>query len=191
MRIVAGIHKGKTLMAPKGLDTRPTSDRVRQALFNILEHASWGKNPLIKDACVLDAFSGTGALGLEALSRGATQSVFIELGREAQAVCHANIVKLGETGRALLIKADATRPPSRPLQIPPVTLAFLDPPYDKDLAATALIRLAEKGWLKEDALCIVEMRKQKPETPPPGFQMLDSRLWGDTRVDFWRRTPPA
>lgn len=191
MRIVAGTHKGKALLAPKGHNTRPTSDRVRQAIFNILAHAGWQTDSIIEQACVLDVFAGTGALGLEALSRGAAEAVFIESADEARTACLGNIRKLGEDARASCLKTDATRPPERAAHVPPRTLVFLDPPYDKNLAATALARLVEKNWLDDRAICVVEMRRQSPETPPPGFDILDSRTWGDTRVDFWQRAKPA
>lgn len=191
MRIVAGIHKGKTLLAPKGHNTRPTSDRVRQAIFNILAHATWQTDSIIEQAHVLDVFAGTGALGLETLSRGAAEAIFVESADEARSACLGNIRKLDEETRATCLKADATRLPERATQVPPRTLVFLDPPYDKNLAATALARLAEKNWLDDRAICVVEMRRQSPETPPPGFDILDSRTWGDTRVDFWRWTKTA
>src|SRR4051812_29618443 len=126
MRIVAGIHRGRKLTAPAGATTRPTADRVRQALFDMLWHAPWAGRAVIEDQAVLDAFAGTGALGLEALSRGAATAAFIEQDRAALAALRANIAACGEAARCQVVAADALRPP-RALR--PASLVFLDPPY--------------------------------------------------------------
>lgn len=188
MRIVGGVHKGKTLQAPKGLETRPTSDRVRESLFNILGHAPWHGKFLLAEARGMDVFAGTGALGLEALSRGVTTVVFIESHQQAFDACLGNIQKLKESDRTTVFKVDATRLQARPAFILPRSLVFLDPPYGKNLGAAALKRLVDKDWLEKGALCVLEMRKQEPEIIPDGFETQDSRSWGDTRVDFLKWT---
>lgn len=185
MRIVGGKNRGRPLQAPKGLSTRPTSDRVRESLFNILSHAPWAK---IEDAHGMDVYAGTGALGLEALSRGAASMVFVESLPSTLDICRANIDKLEETAKTTLLKTDAAKLPLRPSHILQRTLIFLDPPYDKNLGAAALKSLVGKNWLEEGALCILEMRKQSPETAPDNFELIDSRTWGDTRVDFLKWT---
>ena len=133
---------------------RPTSDRAREALFDILAHGRFADRPVFADARVLDAFAGTGALGLEALSRGAAQASFIEKDKGVLALLRGNIAALGEEENAAVLAADALHPPSAAA---PVTLAFLDPPYGEDLAAPARAALAAAGWLAPDALVVVEV----------------------------------
>lgn len=183
MRIVSGIHRGRALLAPKGRNTRPTSDRTRESVFNILRHGKWGRD-VLEDATVLDVFAGTGALGLEALSQGAKHAVFIERERPAVEFCQGNIETLGETERAAVFTFDAADPIARPLYIEPRSLVFLDPPYGKYLGAEALKGLAGKGWLKEGAFCVLEMSKKVPEIIPAGFTLLDERTYGLARVQF-------
>src|SRR4051794_40930232 len=146
LRIVGGTHRGRRLAVPPGEAVRPTSDRARQALFNILSHGRFasGGSPIAGQA-VLDAFAGTGAFGLEALSRGAERAPFVENGREALAVLRRNVDTLGEDQRAYIIAADGTRPPRAPFAC---ALAFLDPPYGSGLAAPAMAGLAAAGWLE-------------------------------------------
>ncbi|WP_448207562.1 16S rRNA (guanine(966)-N(2))-methyltransferase RsmD [Azospirillum sp. sgz302134] len=185
MRIVGGRHRGRRLAAPGGRDTRPTTDRTREAIFNILAHADWGPDgaDLIDGAVVVDAFCGTGALGLEALSRGAEHGSFLDMGRPALDAVRTNIAELGETERAAVLRADATKPPP-PKR--PCTLAFLDPPYGQGLAPRALEGLAKAGWLAPGAVLVVEVGERDPLPPPPGFVALDERRYGDTRVHFLR-----
>ena len=145
MRIVGGSHRGRPLIAPPGDAVRPTSDRAREALFNILSHGEFAAAGIaFAEAAVLDAFAGTGAFGLEALSRGASEAVFIENDREALAALRRNIADLGETARSRVIAGDATRPPRAPIAC---AVAFLDPPYASGLAVPALTALAAAGWL--------------------------------------------
>lgn len=183
MRIVGGIHRGRTLFSPQGRDTRPTSDRARQAIFNILHHGGW-HGGILEEAAVLDAFAGTGALGLEALSQGARHAAFIERDPATAALCQKNIDALGKTERARVFTFDAAAPIARPLYIEPRTLVFLDPPYGKNLGAQALAGLAQKGWLKAGAACVLEMSKKQPETLPAGFALKDERTYGLARVLF-------
>src|SRR4029450_8478521 len=157
MRVVAGKHRGRKIAAPEGHDVRPTSDRAREALFNILEHGQFaedGTSALI-DARVLDVFAGSGALGLEALSRGAAQLTCIENSATARSALRANAKTLGETARVTVVQADATKPPTP--AGPPCRLVLMDPPYRSGLAAPALAALAERGWLAAGALCVGEV----------------------------------
>lgn len=186
MRIVAGRHKGRAIAAPEGRDIRPTSDRVREALFNIVEHRGWGPggtSPLA-GARVLDAFCGTGALGLEALSRGAAHATFMDDSRGALDACRANLLKLRETGNADILQGDALHP-VRPRER--CSLVFMDPPYGKGLAGPALTALADAGWIADGALCVVETAAKEAVDVPDGFETLDERRYGAARVMFLRR----
>ncbi|CUW37411.1 putative Ribosomal RNA small subunit methyltransferase D [Magnetospirillum sp. XM-1] len=178
MRIVAGLHKGRRLEAPSGRDTRPTADRVRQALFDILVHSDLVE---MEDARVVDAFAGSGALGLEALSRGAAHACFLELAAQPLAAVYANVKALREEERTKVIRADAAKPPVAPHAC---TLAFLDPPYHSGLAAPCLEGLAAKGWLEEGALAVVEVAADEAFTPPAGFEIADERPRGAARLVF-------
>ena len=158
-------------------------DRTREAIFSILIHSGWGPDggSPVDGAIVLDGFCGTGALGLEALSRGAAHCTFLDMGRAALEAVRTNLAQLGEEGRAAVLRADATRPPAARQ---PCTLAFLDPPYGQELAAKALAGLAGAGWLAPGAVAVVEVGKADPLRPPDGFAVLDERRYGDTRVLF-------
>src|SRR6516162_6966738 len=150
MRIVGGRHRGRRLLAPTGDTVRPTSDRAREALFNILTHGQLADDGIpFAGAAVLDAFAGTGAFGLEALSRGAAEAFFIERDPEAVAVLRRNVASLGESAHAELIPGDATRPPRARA---PCAVVFIDPPYGSGLAGPALEALDSAGWLKPDTL---------------------------------------
>ena len=185
MRIIAGRHRGRKLAAPPGESVRPTGERAREALFNILAHGKFAASgPAYDGVRVLDAFAGTGAFGLEALSRGADEVVFIENGRAALATLRENIAALGEERRARIVAGDATAPPRAPAA---AALAFLDPPYGKGLAAPALAALAAAGWLEDGALCVVEMAARERIEPPPGFASLDERRYGAARIMLLRR----
>ncbi|UPY39340.1 16S rRNA (guanine(966)-N(2))-methyltransferase RsmD [Sediminicoccus sp. KRV36] len=176
MRVISGAWKGKKLIAPEGEAVRPTSDRARQALFDMLWHAPWGGREVVDGAAVLDAFAGTGALGLEALSRGAVRATFIEKDRAALAALRANIANC--RAQAQVIAGDATKPP-RP--IAPATLIFLDPPYGAGLLAPALAALDQAGWIAPGALLCTELglRDERPETR---FTPLDDRTHGKARL---------
>jgi 16S rRNA (guanine966-N2)-methyltransferase len=178
MRIVGGKHRGRALSSPKGQTTRPTSDRARQAIFNILEHTGKLSRPPLPDAHVLDIFAGTGAMGLEALSRGAKDAVFIEKDRAAAALCRHNIESLDLAAESRLQLADALKPPPRPADIEPRDLVFLDPPYGKDLGSAALRAFVGKNWLAENAIAVFEMAKSQPEPLPEGFILRDERSYG-------------
>lgn len=183
MRITSGIHRGRKLVSPQGDHTRPTSDRARESIFNILRHGSWHEG-VLEDADVLDVFAGTGALGLEALSQGAKHAVFIEQDGAAAKLCQSNIELLKETGRAIVLRQDALKLGQCPAYIGPRSLVFLDPPYGKNMGAQALAALASGGWLKKGAACVLEMSKQNPETIPPAFEVVDERIYGIAKIVF-------
>jgi 16S rRNA (guanine966-N2)-methyltransferase len=183
MRIIAGRHRHRVLLAPEGRATRPTSDRARESVFDILAHGRFSEQDACLDAMVLDAFAGTGAFGLEALSRGARHAVFIENDRDARASLQKNITTLGETPHAAIINGDATRPPRA---TGPCSLVFLDPPYDENLAAPALKALAQSGWLAENALAVVEIAAKEDLAPLEKFEPLDERRYGAAKFVFLR-----
>lgn len=180
MRIVGGRHRGRSLSAPAGRAVRPTTDRTREALFNILAHSDLVE---IEGAAVLDVFCGTGALGLEALSRGAASAVFLDLARASLEATRANVAALGEGGRATILRADAAKPPRAPA---PHGLWFLDPPYREGLAPPALRALRDRGWGTPGTLVVVEEAADAPFDPPEGFTALDRRCWGETAIHFLR-----
>ena len=183
MRIVGGKLRGRALAAPATRAIRPTSDRLRETIFNILDHAHAGTLP---EARVIDLFAGTGALGFEALSRGAAFVCFVDEAAEARALLRANMEALGLGGRARIVRRDATRLGAIPGEA--FTLAFLDPPYGRDLAMPALAALRDGGWLAPEALCVVEEAENAALALPAGFDLLDRRVQGDTQVCFCRRT---
>jgi 16S rRNA (guanine966-N2)-methyltransferase len=182
MRIVAGRLRGRALAAPEGDAIRPTSDRARQSLFNILEHGAPAKAGLvIREAVVLDVFCGTGALGLEALSRGAAKAILIDSDPAAITLARANAMALGEIARVSLRQLDAAKPGPAP---DAANLVFLDPPYGKGLAEPALAALAAQGWLAPGAIAVVETAIKEDLVPPPGFTPLDERRYGKAKLQF-------
>ena len=181
MRIVGGKHKRRALKAPSDRTIRPTSDRAREAIFNLLAHA-----PSIVEtgfgldgAAVLDAFCGTGALGLEALSRGAAAVAFLDISAGALDLARANAEAIGEAGRTLYVAADATNPPEAPGAH---DLVLLDPPYGKDLAAPALTALANRGWIAPGAVVVLERAANGAFQCPTDFNPLEDRAYGKTLV---------
>jgi 16S rRNA (guanine966-N2)-methyltransferase len=178
LRIIAGLHRGRALVAPAGQTTRPTADRLRQAVFDMLWHAPWAGRALIEGVQVLDAFAGTGALGLEALSRGAAAASFIEQDRAALAALRQNIAACGETARASVFAADATRPPRARAAC---DLVFLDPPYGQELAPRALAALRQAGWLAPGALLVIEIGKSETLSLTD-FDILAEKQHGAGRV---------
>ncbi len=184
MRITGGEFRGRKLESPAGKTTRPTSDRARESIFNILNHAKWRPPNTIYDAKVIDVFSGTGALGLEALSQGAAHAIFVDTDRAAVAACRQNIATFKLEDRTQIMAVSATALPQRPENIAARNLVFLDPPYGKDLGAASLLRLVEKGWLQKNAVCVLEMSKKEPEKIPAGFTVTDERDYGIARVAF-------
>ncbi len=179
MRIVGGTYRGRTLSEPKSSATRPTSDRVREALFNILMHDA--DLPNLEGARVIDLFAGTGALGLEALSRGAAFSLFIENSADARGVIRRNIEDFGAQGISKLWRRDATK--LGPVgTLAPFDFAFLDPPYDKELGPAALTSLQDGGWLRPGAAIVLEERATNQIALPAAFSLHSQRTYGDTQV---------
>jgi 16S rRNA (guanine966-N2)-methyltransferase len=182
MRVVGGRLRGRNLASPSSHDIRPTADRLRESVFNILMHAY--DNPL-QDARVLDLFAGTGALGIEAISRGAKFVLFVDNGAEARALLRHNVESLGLGGVTKVYRRDATNPgPVHPLE--PFSLAFLDPPYGKGMAEKSLAALRDGGWLTPGALVVVEEAKAAGFAAPEGFEELERRAYDDTEFVFLR-----
>lgn len=186
MRIVSGDFRGKALIAPQGQATRPTSDRARQAIFNILEHAAW--SPGVRDRRVIDLFAGSGALGFEALSRGASFCLFVETDEAARGAIRENVDALGGLfGKTRVHRRDATDLGLRPgADGPAFDLAFLDPPYAKGLGEASLAKLAAGGWLAPEAVVVFERGSAEPAFEVSGFEPLDARDYGAARVHFLR-----
>ena len=184
MRITGGEFRSRKIDAPEGNDVRPTSDKMRQVIFNMLV-----KYSLPVDAVVLDIFCGTGALGLEALSRGATFCAFMDQSRESLQFCRRNVGALGALGadgRAALLHKDALKPGTRDDKIPAAGLVFLDPPYRKNLVFPALAALAAGGWIADNAICVAETEEEALSSAPEGFTLLDTRAHGGTKIMFFR-----
>jgi 16S rRNA (guanine966-N2)-methyltransferase len=182
MRIIAGQHKGRILSSPDAdrREIRPTSDRLREAVFNVLAHQ------YIDDfsvCTVLDLFAGTGALGLEALSRGAARAVFVDQSPYARGLMRENIEKLGCAGIAKTFRRDATQLGDCGV-MPPFNLIFCDPPYGKALGEAALISADKGGWLSKNAIVVLEETAQATTTLPPAFTLQEQRIYGDTQVVF-------
>jgi 16S rRNA (guanine966-N2)-methyltransferase len=189
MRIVGGAYRGREVIAPPGQGTRPTSDRAREAIFNVLEHAAW--SPGLRDARVIDLFAGSGALGLEALSRGAAFCLFVETDPIARGVIRENVQALGARGelfgRTRIHRRDATDLGPRPgADGPPFDIAFLDPPYAKGLGERALAEMAGGRWLAEEAVVVFERGEAEPDLDILGFEVLDERGYGAAKVAFGR-----
>ncbi len=180
MRIVGGRFRGTHLAAPTTDTIRPTSDRLRETVFNILAH---GHADPVEGARVLDLFSGTGALGLEALSRGARFTLFVEESAEARGLIRANVERLGLTGATKIWRRDATKLGPR-AAIEPFNLAFLDPPYGKGFAEQALAAARAGGWLADRAMAVVEERATSQITWPDGYEIIDQRTVGESAVTF-------
>lgn len=178
MRVVAGKYRGRALATPKTQAVRPTADRLREAVFNVLSHAY--DDPL-RDARVLDLFAGTGALAIEGLSRGAVFALFVDDSSEARSLIRANVDALGLGGTSRLFRRDATK--LGPISgMAPFSVVFCDPPYGKGLAEQALASARAGGWLTEDALIIVEEAADAGFTWPAGFREFEQRSYGETTV---------
>ncbi|HKS20881.1 MAG TPA: 16S rRNA (guanine(966)-N(2))-methyltransferase RsmD [Bradyrhizobium sp.] len=182
MRVVGGRLRGRNLASPLSREIRPTADRLRESVFNILVHAY---DDPIEGARVLDLFAGTGALGIEATSRGAKFTLFVDNGAEARALLRNNVEALGLGGVTKVYRRDATDlGPAHPVE--PFSLVFLDPPYGKGLAEKALASLRDGGWLVPGALLVVEEAKAAAFAAPAGFEELERRAYDDTEFAFLR-----
>ncbi len=183
MRIVGGKFRGREIVGPSTPDTRPTSDRVRESIFNILAHGIADFS--LEDARVMDLFAGTGALGLEAISRGAKFCLFVEDGTEARGLIRRNADGCGVIGQCKIWRRDATDlGPSAPQS--PYTLVFADPPYNKGLGEKALVSLRDGGWLAAGAIVVLEEAEKAQVADQVGLTLIDQRSYGDTQVRIYR-----
>ncbi len=192
MRIVAGRFRGRPLAAPGAAGggrahLRPTSDRVREALFNLLAHGRYGDPPPPEGRRVLDLFAGTGALGIESLSRGALRAVFIDDLAAARALIRENVEKLGLTGETKIWRREATR--LGPCRGEPFDLVFADPPYGSDLGILALASAHAGGWIAPGAIVVLEGAAGDPLPEFGWLEPADSRTYGETRITVWRARP--
>lgn len=184
MRIVGGRLRGRNIATPPGRGTRPTSNQTRESLFNILDHAEWA--PSLEGAIVADIFAGSGALGLEAISRGADYCLFVEQEAKARAAIRENIEAMGLFGCTRVFRRDATT-----LKVPPSNLrgpfdlVFLDPPYGKGLAEPAVNSLLRQDLMADGGVFVIE-ESVDAELTLPGLERLDERVWGAARVSFAR-----
>jgi 16S rRNA (guanine966-N2)-methyltransferase len=185
MRVVGGRLRGRTLAGPKSSGIRPTADRLRESLFNILVHAY---DDPITGARVLDLFAGTGALGIEALSRGASFTLFVDDGAQARALLRENVTALGLGGVTRIFRRDATKLGAA-YPVEPFSLAFVDPPYGQGLAEAALVSARDGDWLAPEALIVVEEAAKAGFAPPPGFSELERRAYDDTEFVLCRFSP--
>lgn len=182
MRIIGGQHRGHRLVAPAGHATRPTSDRVRESIFNILTHKT--SRDSVEGRRVLDLFAGSGALGFEALSRGARFCQFVEIDAEARAIIRRNAETLGVTGICKIWRRDATQL-GRCAPQTPFDLVFMDPPYGKDRVSAALASLLDGQWLSANAMIVIEESTRAAMSMPPQLELFAVREYGDTKVIFW------
>jgi 16S rRNA (guanine966-N2)-methyltransferase len=187
MRIVGGRFRGRALAGPRSDAIRPTSDRLRETIFNVLAHAY---DDPVSGVRVLDLFAGTGAMGLEALSRGAVYALFVDDSAEARGLIRANVEALGLGGQSRLFRRDATRM-GKAFPNEPFSLVFCDPPYGRELAPRALRSCAEGGWLVPGALAVVEEAQGVEVTLPAGFTELERRDYVETKVVFGKYGPNA
>jgi 16S rRNA (guanine966-N2)-methyltransferase len=183
MRIVAGKFRGLTLATPKDGRVRPTSDRVREAVFNVLAHNDFGVGFKLEGARVMDVFAGTGALGLEALSRGAKYVLFVDDHHESRGLIRRNVETARATGATKIWRRDATALGEMPANAGgPFDLVFMDPPYRKGLVAQALTGLDRGGWLAPHAVVVAEMAEDEMFAAPDWVESLDERAYGDTKI---------
>lgn len=185
MRIVGGNLRGRRIEAPAGRDVRPTSDRARESLFNILMHSSklGDDAPALDGAIALDAFAGSGALGFEALSRGAAHATFLDKDFTALRIIKANAETLGVVPDTTILKADATNPPRATRA---ADVVFLDAPYGQDLSAASLAALSKSGWIAPGAVVSVELGPDDSFEAPDGFSIVDERQYGKARIVLLR-----
>lgn len=183
VRIISGAWRGRKIEVAAGAEIRPTAERAREAVFNRLVHGFSDHGFSLIDARVVDMFAGTGAFGLEALSRGAAHATFIEQDPAALKALEATVAKLDAADRVSLVRGDATTPPPAASKC---DLAFLDPPFGKGLAGPALEALARRGWLRSGALVVVELDDDDPDPTVAGYELIDNRSYGRIRFLFLR-----
>lgn len=187
MRIVGGKFSGRKISAPPGIISRPTTDRVRESIFNLLE----SRNDIdFNEARVIDLFAGSGALGLEAMSRGAARCLFIEQDAVARGAIRENLETLGMVGQARVHRRSAISLGDRPSSDGGAfNIGFMDPPYDKNLAPTALASLRDGEWLAPDAVIVIEQAKKETPASAHGFDEIDRRKYGDTQIGIYQFNP--
>ncbi len=183
MRIIAGKYRGTKLVAPKGAETRPTSDRVRESVFNILEHGDLLSGGLA-GVRVLDVFAGTGAMGLEALSRGASFVNFVDADVAARAAIRQNIESTHTYGVTKILRLHAEKIGLKPRRVEPFELIFLDPPYKDAVGTQTISALIEDGWIANEACFVLETDERQEVEPPDGIEVKDERTYGGTKVTF-------
>jgi len=181
MRITAGTYRNRTLKTPSSDTIRPASDKVRQAVFNMLVSYD-----LPRDSYVIDGFCGTGSYGLEAISRGAKNCIFIDQDRTARTLCEANIETLGCADQSTFIGKNMMTLTSPPASLPPANLVFLDPPYGKDLLPRAIVPLLTHDWAAEDALFVIEHGKNEVFSTPY-LNIIKEKQYGDVTIKFYMR----
>lgn len=187
MRIIGGNFSGRRIIAPKGMTSRPTTDRTRESLFNILSSRD---DFSFEGARIIDLFAGSGALGFEAMSRGAEWCLFVETDASARGAIRDNVEALGLFGCTRIHRRSAASLGDKPASAGlPFTIAFLDPPYRKDLCGPALQTLREGGWLAPGALTVVEQAKNETPATAEGFEEADRRIYGDTQIGIYVFTP--
>ncbi len=181
LRIITGKHRGRKLEVIESKTMRPTADRTREAVFNILTHSYTKESgeSILEGAVVLDLFCGSGALAFEALSRGAEKAVLIDIEAAHLAVARSNAEHLGEAANVTCLRADSSNPPPAKF---PCSLVFLDPPYRSGLALNALKHLKTGGWLQDDSLIIVEVDRREDLFEPADYERLDERIYGNTKI---------
>lgn len=185
MRIVGGQFRGRAIKTPEGRTTRPTSDRARESIFNVLAHANWA--PTLEGARVVDAFAGSGALGFEALSRGASFCLFVETDSTARGVIRDNVETFQLFGITRIHRRSATDLGPKPAGLgKPFDLVFLDPPYAYNLVPQTLEQLSRGAWITGDALAVAETGADEAAPATPGWELLDERIYGAARVSFLR-----
>ena len=190
MRIIAGHFKGRRLHGPKGSEIRPTSDNMREAIFNVLTHGLTAWRGTLAGASIVDVFAGTGSLGLEALSRNAAHATFIDNAPASLAITKKNVTTLGIWPNVTILKFNATRLAPPPLAArAPCTLAFLDAPYNKELTQPALTSLKLNGWLAHDALVVIETAVNEILTLGSDYIFLEERTYGVAKVTFLKFCP--
>lgn len=190
MRITGGEFRNRVIQAPEGRNVRPTTDKIRQAVFNILTSARWDTEGqfTLEGAHVLDLFCGTGAMGLEALSRGAGSCTFVDKDKASLSFARENVQKLGVEGQANFILKDVTKPGPKPMAMKLADLVFIDPPYRQGLAAPALAAAAENGWLAPSVIAVIESEREDQDDGLSvlPFELLDSRPYGGTAIRIAR-----
>lgn len=187
MRIVGGKFKGRAIKTPEGKTTRPTSDRARESIFNVLAHADWA--PTLEGARVIDAFAGSGALGFEAISRGAAFCLFVETESAARGCIRDNVETFELFGITRIHRRSAVDLGSKPAGVGALfDLVFMDPPYAYNLVPPTLVQLERGGWITPAALVVAETGEDEPAPEAAGWRTLDARIYGAARITFFRRS---